>query len=229
MANYLYQLYVRRGPTPGEMFVLSDPKVVIGRDPTANLLIRDPEVSRNHVQLLLVSEEAGYQIQDLGSTNGTFINGTPLRSEPHLLQMGDVVALGSNVVLEYQVVGVAADDPWATVVANTAVVNDDFDRTIAPPSPSADLPQTGRLAPPAPDNFAWADDPPASVPAPAFAPATSSYANEQASTSPIPENPPKNKRSTLMIAGFIALFLFLLLCCFCSIFVLVVAQDMGLL
>jgi hypothetical protein len=46
---------------------------------------------------------------------------------------------------------------------------------------------------------------------------------------PVPENPPKNKRSTLMIAGFIALFLFLLLCCFCSIFVLVVAQDMGLL
>lgn len=134
MADHSYQLYVRRGPMPGEMFVLTLPTLVIGRDPLADILIRDPEVSRNHARLVL--SENGYEIQDMGSTNGTFINGTPLRGEPHPLEPGELVTLGSNVVLEYQMIEMADDDPLATMIAPN--------ESAAPDRP---LPQaTGRLS-----------------------------------------------------------------------------------
>jgi hypothetical protein len=133
VAEYSYQLYVRRGPMPGEMFVLNLPTLIAGRDPLADIIVRDPEVSRNHARLILT--ENGYEIQDMGSTNGTFINGTPLRGEPHLLAAGELITLGSNVVLEYQVTEVEAGDPLATMI-----------KPDEPAAPDRPLPQaTGQL------------------------------------------------------------------------------------
>jgi ABC-type multidrug transport system ATPase subunit len=62
----------------------------IGRDPTSNLWINSPVVSWHHAEVIRTSQ--GHQINDLGSTNGTFVNGQKVRS--YLLKAGDEVHIG---------------------------------------------------------------------------------------------------------------------------------------
>lgn len=99
MSEKLYQLIMQRGPQIGQIFTLLTLSSVIGRDPMADIVISDPEVSRQHVRL--TRSEDGYQIQDLGSTNGTFVNGQRLAGESLLLQAGQEILLGSSIVLLY--------------------------------------------------------------------------------------------------------------------------------
>lgn len=77
--------------------------VIIGRDPgTSNFAIDDASVSRTHVQLRL--DEYGLVVSDLGSTNGTAVNGTPLTpyDNSHPLQDGDTLSMGSiNLQVEF--------------------------------------------------------------------------------------------------------------------------------
>lgn len=94
-----FQLVVRRGPKSGETFDLKAQTVIIGRDSTADIIINDPEVSRNHCRLIL---DRSYHLQDLGSTNGTFVDGQRLGGEPLRLSNGQILQLGSNVTLLYQ-------------------------------------------------------------------------------------------------------------------------------
>jgi len=76
----------------GQVFQLSGP-AVIGRDPANPIpLDRDTTASRRHAQL--TPEGAGYRLQDLGSSNGTFVNGAKVTEV--LLQPGDEVAIGGT-------------------------------------------------------------------------------------------------------------------------------------
>ena len=100
-----YQLVVRRGPRAGETFELKSQTVIIGRDSTADIIINDPEVSRNHCRLIL---DRSYYLQDLGSTNGTFVDGSRLGGEPVRLVNGQIIQLGSNVTLLHQEIEVDA-------------------------------------------------------------------------------------------------------------------------
>lgn len=113
MAEHAYQLIVRKGPKPGQLFPLALETIMVGRDPASDIPIDDVEVSRRHARLIRTDE--GYQIQDVGSTNGTFVDGKRLAGEPQLLLPGQVIILGSNVNLVYQMV--AEPDPFATVIA----------------------------------------------------------------------------------------------------------------
>lgn len=105
-----FQFVMRAGPTPGKAFPLEGAEIIIGRDPTCTICINDAQVSRRHARLTLSG--TGYLLQDLGSTNGTFVNGQRVTGE-HPLSAGELVALGENVVLVYE----AAYDPNATMVA----------------------------------------------------------------------------------------------------------------
>lgn len=107
-----YQLVVRRGPQEGQIFPLSGDLLTIGRDPMSDITLTDPEVSRQHARLTL-TEDGSYEIQDLGSTNGTFVDGNRLGGEKVRLSPGQVVIVGSNVTLVYE----SAPDPMATVIA----------------------------------------------------------------------------------------------------------------
>jgi hypothetical protein len=98
-----YQLVVHKGPQPGQVYLLLVDKITIGRDPMSDIVLNDPEVSRHHAQL--IRTEAGYQIQDLGSTNGTYIDKMRLGDELALLEPGQEVMLGSGISLRYQVAG----------------------------------------------------------------------------------------------------------------------------
>ena len=106
-----YRITVRQGPVPGKVFDLVKDVLTIGRDMNNDVVINDAEVSRNHGRL--TSQSGGYLIEDLASTNGTFVNGQRLIG-PKLLNPGDVIGLGETIVMEYSYVA----DAGATVVAS---------------------------------------------------------------------------------------------------------------
>jgi ABC-type multidrug transport system ATPase subunit/pSer/pThr/pTyr-binding forkhead associated (FHA) protein len=104
---YPKKLIVKQGPTPGESIFLESADLVVGRDASANIQIDSPGVSRQHARL--VQDGDGYRLEDLGSSNGTYVNGQRL-SGPQALKHGDQVGLGLSVILEYQVEQPAGQD-----------------------------------------------------------------------------------------------------------------------
>ena len=111
MASQTYQLVIRSGPNPGKIFELVQDEITIGRDIGNRIVINDPEVSRKHARLTLQS--GGFVIEDLGSTNGSFVNGQRLIG-PHMLRPGETIMFGEKISLEYEILGF---DPNATVVS----------------------------------------------------------------------------------------------------------------
>ena len=111
-----YQLVMRAGPSTGKFFELTGSDLTIGRDLSADIVINIPEVSRKHARLRL--ETGGYVIEDLGSTNGTFVNGQRL-SGPHSLRSGDTIMLGEAVALGYEAPAPQFDSN-ATVVSSSS-------------------------------------------------------------------------------------------------------------
>ena len=100
MNEQQFHLTVSKGPELGRVIELTSVTMTIGRDPLSEIMINDPEVSRRHARL--VATQSGYQIQDLGSTNGTFVDGVRLGGEPVDLQPGQVITIGAGVALTYQ-------------------------------------------------------------------------------------------------------------------------------
>jgi FHA domain/TIR domain len=81
---------VQEKPFPGKEHTVED-GLTLGRT-DADVLLPDPQVSRRHAVLRL--EDGGAVIEDLGSTNGTFVNSEQLNG-PRRLEVGDVVRLGA--------------------------------------------------------------------------------------------------------------------------------------
>jgi pSer/pThr/pTyr-binding forkhead associated (FHA) protein len=94
MASAQYRLVVRQGPTPGQVFELDKSDIYIGRDVANDFVINDAEVSRKHARLTLEGDR--YKIEDLNSTNGTYVDGQRLIG-PHLLAIGEIIMFGDNV------------------------------------------------------------------------------------------------------------------------------------
>jgi pSer/pThr/pTyr-binding forkhead associated (FHA) protein len=94
MAGAQYRLVVRQGPNPGQIFELTTSEILIGRDIANDIVINDAEVSRKHARMIL--EGGRYKIEDLDSTNGTYIDGQRLIG-PHLLAIGEIIMFGDNV------------------------------------------------------------------------------------------------------------------------------------
>jgi predicted component of type VI protein secretion system len=128
-ASGSFRLTMRQGPVPGKVFELAKDVMTIGRDVSNDIVINDAEVSRNHARL--TAQSGGYLLEDLASTNGTFVNGQRLIG-PKLISAGDVVGLGETVVLDY---GQAAD-AGATVIASGRMLDDI--RSATPPPPPAE-------------------------------------------------------------------------------------------
>jgi len=110
MAAPNYQLTMRSGPTPGKSYPLDQEEVRLGRDLGNDIPISDPEVSRHHARF--IQREENIFLEDLGSTNGTFLNGDRITS-PQQLRVGDVITFGENIVMRFEKPMV---EPEATVV-----------------------------------------------------------------------------------------------------------------
>ncbi|MBU6294627.1 MAG: FHA domain-containing protein, partial [Planctomycetes bacterium] len=89
------RLIVTRGADEGKQFNISGPTVLIGRDTAAKVRLLDTEISRRHAELVETSE--GYRIRDLGSVNGTHVNGRAVQDS--LLRSGDRVQVGQTVLV----------------------------------------------------------------------------------------------------------------------------------
>jgi predicted component of type VI protein secretion system len=165
MAPQPFQLVMRNGPTPGKVFELNRTDMTIGRDIANDIIINDAEVSRKHARL--TAQAAGYVLEDMGSTNGTFVNGQRLMG-PHLLRPGEMLLLGENVRLVYAAVQF---DPDATMVAASNVpsmpatpsptpVPPAPRETYVPPSPPPPPAYGERYAPAAPaDAYPYEEEP----------------------------------------------------------------------
>ena len=114
--NNVYQLAIRKGPKPGQTFPLFTPTAIVGRDPVSDITINDPEVSRQHARFTQTSDS--YQIEDLGSTNGTFVNGVQIGTTPVQLAHGNEIQFGSGVNLIFEL---APDDVENEIGLETAV------------------------------------------------------------------------------------------------------------
>ena len=101
MISQSFQLVMKSGPTPGKIFPLERNEIHLGRDISNQILINDAEVSRHHLRLIL--QAGGYVIEDLGSTNGTFVNGQRLVGL-RTLHSGDTITAGENVSLVFETV-----------------------------------------------------------------------------------------------------------------------------
>src|SRR5512139_1688414 len=124
-----FQLIMRSGPTPGAAFTLEGDQLTIGRDSTNEIVINDAEVSRRHARLTF--QGGKYVLEDLGSTNGTFVNGQRL-SGPRVLKAGEVVSFGEQIVLVFEVVNA---DAGATMVSPRAAAVPVSPRPVAVPPP----------------------------------------------------------------------------------------------
>jgi hypothetical protein len=141
------RLEVISGVAPGSTLVVED-ELVIGRHATGpGRLSEDEEISRQHARIS--REGAGnYAIEDLGSSNGTFVNGLKIQS-PRVLDIGDSIETGATTMVVRAIVHpepaeAAAEAPAtpasaaraaATVFARVPVVAEE-----APVAPAEQIP-----------------------------------------------------------------------------------------
>jgi ABC-type multidrug transport system ATPase subunit/pSer/pThr/pTyr-binding forkhead associated (FHA) protein len=93
------KLIVKEGSQSGETYSLELNEIVLGREPGVEIQIDSPGVSRRHARLSRQNNQ--YFLEDLGSSNGTFLNGERLE-KPRRVKHGDQIRLGQTVLLEYQ-------------------------------------------------------------------------------------------------------------------------------
>lgn len=93
-------LVMKMGPKAGSIYQLQNPKISIGRDLTNDIVIQDPEISRFHINLKWA--DTTYQVEDLGSTNGTMVNGNHLPPvTPTPLHANDSIQIATTIELIY--------------------------------------------------------------------------------------------------------------------------------
>lgn len=83
-------LIVKRGASDGSRFLLDTDVTLAGRHPNADIFLDDVTVSRKHVHF--VREGKKFEVKDLASLNGTYLNGR--RVDSVVLTDGDEVAIG---------------------------------------------------------------------------------------------------------------------------------------
>lgn len=85
-------LEILEGPAKGVLYEVKKGKLIIGRG-EADLIIKDAKISRRHLAIELWSRDIAY-IQDLASTNGTYLNGVKISKTR--LKDGDIIELGDT-------------------------------------------------------------------------------------------------------------------------------------
>ena len=189
MPNPTYQITMRSGPTPGDSYLLEKEQVFLGRDASNEIPIADPEISRRHARFLVRPE--GVFLEDLGSTNGTFLNGLRV-SVPQVLRAGDVITLGENIVVLFELAKYDADAP--VVDAQTHIATPPYEQPQAPqPVHEQPVPETPAYQAPSP--------PPVAPVPPVYQPVEPAPVY----TGQVPEPPKKRKMSTGLLILLIVL------------------------
>jgi len=141
------RLVMNQGPQPGQTFMIDKDLVTLGRDPSSELVINDPQASRQHAR---ITRRGNLEvIEDLGSTNGTFVNGVRL-TDPHTLTNGDVIGLGDSIRLTYYGSGASMMAPTEVLGEPTAPLRPSYTPPPPQPAPPAYTPPPPAYTPPPP-------------------------------------------------------------------------------
>jgi predicted component of type VI protein secretion system len=202
-----YRLTVRQGAAPGKVFDLARDVIVMGRDLKCDVVLNDPEVSRNHTRLTCQAD--GYVVEDLESTNGTFVNSQKVTA-PRLLQPGDLLGLGENLLMEYTL----GDSAAATIVMPSAQSQA---TSLVSPTPGADAAYAPQPAPVAAQPAPVYEPPP---------PSPAEWAPQAAAPAVTPTVEKKSNRTTIIV---IVVILLLLCCCCLAVAGIYYAYSAGML
>ena len=146
MNSFEPRLVAVTGLMSGEVFSLAAPEVTFGRDPANTICFSDPALSRCHC--VFSSDAGGWTLRDLGSSNGTFVNGVQITT--HALAEGDRITVGGSVLLFVK--AAAAESPNAhftdggALTATTTLAADDTVYLKQAPTPSASRVEQGLRA-----------------------------------------------------------------------------------
>jgi predicted component of type VI protein secretion system len=187
-------LVMNNGPQPGQICPLDQDVMMIGRDPNNDIVINDPQVSRQHARIR--QQGAMIVIEDVGSTNGTFVNGVRLTA-PHTLDDGDVVGLGDAITLTYRGAAAVMAEPVGgrpTVPLRPPAAQPEPHPTPPPPSYEPDVG-------PSPAYPAYGESP-----APVYAAPPPFSAEDEV-------EPEGRQRKTWLLAGSGCLILLILMAC----------------
>jgi two-component system, cell cycle response regulator len=110
-------LIVLRGSAVGQVFKVDRASITIGRADDSEVYLNDDGVSRQHAQLIRYSNEV-MVLKDLESTNGTYINGQPIKAKA--LADGDRIQIGSFTILKFSVQD-EVEDHWQQQLYDAAV------------------------------------------------------------------------------------------------------------
>jgi predicted component of type VI protein secretion system len=187
----VYRMVMRSGPSVGKVYPLDRAELFIGRDLNNEIVINDPEISRRHSRLFAQGDD--YVIEDLGSTNGTFVNGQRLLGQS-VLRPGDMITFGERLSMVFESSEVDQD---ATMVS--PAVRGGYPPREPEPEPERDLepPMLQR------EPVQVYTPPPPSQP-------VSSYANQVPNVYPAqepmyPQAEPRRPRSWLIAVGVLVL------------------------
>jgi S-DNA-T family DNA segregation ATPase FtsK/SpoIIIE len=107
-AGAVLRVHLVGGPDAGLVAPLPRGVVTIGRAPGCDVTLTDPDVSRQHAAITTTS--AGITVRDLGSTNGTQLDGVQVDADGSAMRPGELVRIGDSLLCV-----VAADEPVAAV------------------------------------------------------------------------------------------------------------------
>jgi two-component system cell cycle response regulator len=80
----------------GKSFILNKSEITIGRDKSGDIQIKDPLISKKHCRITL-NNNGHFQIEDLGSTNSTYLNGRVLKKTT-MMNYGDRIIIGDTIL-----------------------------------------------------------------------------------------------------------------------------------
>jgi ABC-type multidrug transport system ATPase subunit/pSer/pThr/pTyr-binding forkhead associated (FHA) protein len=115
-SNFKIIILNSQNPTASEEYQLVRREIIVGREDISDLTISSQGVSRKHAKL--TREGDGYIIEDLGSSNGTFVNSQKVTT-PRSLRSGDQIRLGKSVSLVYEATRESASEEAASVMATS--------------------------------------------------------------------------------------------------------------
>jgi ABC transport system ATP-binding/permease protein len=133
-----FKLIVTEGGIQPDQFIeLPQMDIIIGRLPPAELVIDDPAISRRHASVTY--QDGQYFVEDLGSSNGTFLNGQPVFTRT-ALHPGDVIGLGQKVSIQFEAPQVSAETMFEATVVDMEVDGTVVSENLASAKPAAQPP-----------------------------------------------------------------------------------------